>query len=169
VARNTGEAEERVTFPWPETARPPWQVTVTWRFTDEDAMPIAVEARSNHGPVTATAWQGIRVQEVIALSRQRLSRELRLDDYVQISDEMKVSFPVGSRPHGRPRHHDDAFLREVAEAYMKAEAYHSRRPVREVAEHFTRKGVPDAAVAAKGWVGEARRRGFIVTGGGATT
>jgi hypothetical protein len=149
----------------------PWQVTVTWRFTDEAAIPIAVEVRTTSGePITARAWRTIRVQEVIDASRRRLSNELQMgalrgDFDPDISPELVGAvFEVrsgGKRRPGRPRHHTDEFLAEVARVYADAVAHHSRRPVREVAEHFESKGVSDAPTAAKGWVSEARDRGLI--------
>jgi hypothetical protein len=167
VARNDGE-EERVTFPWPEPAAP-LRVTVTWRFTDEAAIPIAIEVRTTGGePITARVWRTIRVQEVIGASRRRLSTELqalRLDEHVWTPEEIEAAGGRQAvqelRRPGRPRHHTDEFLAEVAGVYADAAAHHSRRPVREVAEHFASKGVSDAPTAAKGWVSEARHRGLI--------
>jgi hypothetical protein len=145
-------------------------VTVTWRFTDEAAIPIAIEVRSNHGPVTARAWRTVRVQEVIDASRRRLSHELQIGalrgDYGPdiTPEQIGAVFEErseGKRRPGRPRRHTDEFLAEVAEVYAEAVAHHSRRPVREVAEHFASKGDTDAPTMAKGWVGQARARGFI--------
>jgi hypothetical protein len=156
---------ERVTFSWPE--REPsasWQVTVSWRFTDETAVPVAVELRSNSGPVTARAWRTIRVQEVIDASRQRLSHKLLIEamrrDYGRDLPPEVIEFePEPKRRPGRPRHLSDEFLAEVAEVYADAVAHHSQRPVREVAERLGSNA--DAPATAKGWVSEARRRGFI--------
>jgi hypothetical protein len=149
----------------------PWQVTVTWRFTDEAAIPIAIEVRANGDePITARAWRTIRVQEVIDASRRRLSTELQIEalrgDYgPEITPELAGAVfearSEGKRRPGRPRHHTDEFLAEVAQVYADAVAHHSPRPVREVAEHFANKGVSDAPTAAKGWVSEARHQGFI--------
>jgi hypothetical protein len=200
------DEEERVTFPWAERSRgieqlidtdtdpvhkalmtsltdfldraaeAPWQVTVTWRFTDEEALPVAVEVRSNSGPITASAWRTIRIQEVIDASRRRLSTELQLEALEggfgpDVTPELAGEvFEERSRlkRSGRPRRYSDEFLAEVARVYTDAVAHQSTRPVREVAEHFTHKGwvkggselLPDA----KNWVGQARQRGFIARG-----
>jgi hypothetical protein len=195
VTRDTGDDElERVTFSWPEKtievphtdpgakllatslgdfvgrADPaaPWQVTVTWRFTEDAAIPVAVEVRSNHGPITARAWRTIRVQEVIDASRRRLSTELQIEalrgDFgPDVTPELAGAvFEERSEPKrrpGRPRHLSDEFLAEVAAVYLDAVAHQSRRPVREVAERLG--SIADAPSTAKAWVSEARRRGFI--------
>jgi hypothetical protein len=158
-----------VTFSWPEREpSAPWQVTVSWRFTDEEAVPVAVEVRSNSGPVTARAWRTIRVQEVIDASRWRLSDKLLLEalrrDYGRdlppelIGAEFEAESEPKRRP-GRPRRYSDEFLADVARVYLDAVAHHSRRPVREVAERLGSNA--DTPAVAKGWVSEARRRGFI--------
>jgi hypothetical protein len=189
-----GDGLERVTFSWPETSievphtdprakllatslvdflgradpAAPWQVTVTWQFTDEAAIPIAVEVRSNHGPITARAWRTIRVQEVIDASRRRLSHELQIEalrgDFgPEVTPELTGAvFEERSEPKrrpGRPRHLSDGFLAEVARVYLDAVAHQSRRPVREVAERLGSDA--DAPAVAKGWVSEARRRGLL--------
>jgi hypothetical protein len=155
---------ERVTFSWPERERAaPWQVTVTWRFTDEAAVPVAVEVRSNTGPITARAWRTVRVQEVIDASRERLSDKLLIEamrrDYGRDLPPEVTESESGPKRPGRPRHLSDEFLADVARVYADAVAHHSRRPVREVAERLG--SDVDAPAVAKGWVSEARRRGFI--------
>jgi hypothetical protein len=149
-----------VTFSWPER-EPVWQVTVAWRFGGKEAVPVAVEVRtSGGGPITARAWRTIRVQEVIDASRHRLADKM-LDEAIRrdyLPPELTEDEPGSKRP-GRPRHLSNEFLTDVALVYTNAVAHQSRRPVREVAERLGSNDDPPAV--AKGWVGEARRRGLI--------
>lgn len=169
--KRAGEDDEleRVTFPWAPSltdllgqsaAAAPWHMTVTWRFTEQEAIPVAIEVHSNSGPITAQMWRTIRVQEVIDTSRRRL-KALHID-LRPVAPELTPVLSFEEEPKrrpGRPRHYSDEFLAEVAEVYLDAVAHHSRRPVREVADHFTARGL--SAKDAKNWVGQARQRGFI--------
>lgn len=156
----------------------PWAAHVTWQVTEGRAVPAAVTLYAMRGqPVTAEAWRGVRVADVIEQSRassealQQLLHTMgelaatvdaappdeRQQERARRAEALHAARP---RKRGGQPHYGEDHYRRVAQVYSAAIAASDPRPVLAVVRALGLDPKTDHT-RAKGWVAQARKRGLI--------
>lgn len=149
-----------------EQVEPAWEAKITFEIRSDAAVPIAIELRSTEGrAVTGQVWQRVKVAQIVQQARLMVGwlRVLTTDPE---QAETVVSGDYRPRSPGRPPTFTSNHYRHVAAVYEGARAAGRRDPVQAVAEAFesayprlTERGDHRA----RGWVAEARARGYLGT------
>lgn len=152
-----------------EQVEPAWEAVVTFQLDADAAVAVGIELRSTQGqPVTGAAWQRLKVAQVVQEAREMVSWLRALTEDPEQAEPV-VSGDYRPRSPGRPPTFTSAHYRQVAAVYQAVRAGGRRDPVQAVAETFegayprlTERGDHRA----RGWVAEARARGYITEKGG---